>query len=1472
SYGNEVVFTTLSYWTCGAAITISHVAGPVVPVSKTVSYGTATNIPGETTKCWTTRNLGATRQAVALDDATELSSGWFWQFNRKQGYKQDGTTLTPSWTITSITENINWQPANDPCALQLGSGWRIPTSSEWFNVDETGNWNNQWGPWNSGLKLHFAGGLNPSNGSPFGPGGLGLYWSSTQSTGVSSTFLYFDGGNGCYPSIYSKSYGMPLRCVNDYNSAATVPTVTTSPASAITQNTAISGGNITSDGGAGVTDRGICWNTSPNPTISNSHTTEGSGTGAFVSNITEIPPDAPCYVRAYATNNVGTSYGNEVVFTTLSYWTCGAAITVSHVAGTVAPVSKTVSYGTATNIPGETTKCWTTRNLGATRQAVALDDATEPSSGWFWQFNRKQGYKQDGTTLTPAWTITTIDENLDWEAGNDPCSLVFGSRWRIPTVSEWLNVDEGGNWNNCWGAWNSGLKLHFAGGLNPGNGSPFGPGGLGLYWSSTQSSAVNGWFLYFDGGNGCFSSSYLKTYGMPLRCLKNIGVSVIPTVTTSPVSGISLTSAIAGGQITSDGGEDITVSGVCWSTAQNPTISGNHSSEVNGTTIFTSNITGLIPNTVYFVRAYATNSIGTAYGNEVSFITLSSCGSVTAIHLAGNVAPVDKTVTYGTVTNIPGEPSKCWITNNLGADRQATALEDATEASSGWFWQFNRKQGYKHDGSTRTPGSTWITSIIENLDWQSTNDPCALELGGGWRLPTYFEYFNVDASENWTNWNGPWNSGLKLHAAGALNASDGSKYGGGYYGYYWSSRQNENSVNEGTFMAFQSDASHMYSWYSKAYAFPLRCLKALSTTDQIQVISPNGGETFFSGSVHTVAWSSPAIPNVKIEYSTNNGSSWNTIIASVPGTPGSYSWTVPNTPSSNCWIKISDAADLTKFDMSNSSFTVLNPFTCAPVTYSDSIGVNYNTPVSIPVMVDNFRNITAVSLILDYDPAVLTYTGTANINPLLDGSIINNANLSANLSRVLISWSDANPATLSDGSKIMDIMFTYISGSTGLLWNNISNDGQDCEYADSMGNALTDTPTAVFYQNGAVYYRPGWQLSGSFVYNNSANTPLDNVKVVLLENSIKVDSAMTNGTGHFQFESIVNGSYLLKAYTNKPFGGLNATDAVKIQRHFTLLEPLTEPVRLLAGDVNNSNFINATDAVKVKRRFTLIDTTFLRGNWTFAKQTLSGDTLSVNGANITQNYFGLCVGDVNGSYVPAPGDGMLTMVEMATFGTIEVSPGQIFDLPVKVSTGMDIGAVSLVIPYPAGLLEAIDISMTQGSPLFNVTKGEIRIAWSEIEPLNLNAGETLLILRLRAKESFTGDQTIELRPTNESEIADDIGKPMQLSELSTFIIKPLKPNGTGEQTGAVRSFRVYPNPATNLVYLEFELINQSGLIVEWYNGLGERLKMFHFDDLSMGRHKKELDVSGFANGVYTLKTTVKGRNTATMYHKLIISK
>jgi hypothetical protein len=189
--------------------------------------------------------------------------------------------------------------------------------------------------------------------------------------------------------------------------------------------------------------------------------------------------------------------------------------------------------------------------------------------------------------------------------------------------------------------------------------------------------------------------------------------------------------------------------------------------------------------------------------------------------VAGNVAPVSKTVTYNTVTNIPGEPTKCWILSNLGADNQPASMDDDTEASSGWYWQYNRMQGYKFDGSARTPNTTWITSINENIEWQVTNDPCAIELGAGWRIPTLTEWTNVDASGGWTEWSGPWSSDLKLHAAGYLNSTGWGEYRG-IIGYYLNSTQANNTT--GWIFGFSSGNCQLFTG-DKANGWSTRCIK-----------------------------------------------------------------------------------------------------------------------------------------------------------------------------------------------------------------------------------------------------------------------------------------------------------------------------------------------------------------------------------------------------------------------------------------------------------------------------------------------------------------------------------------------------------------------------------------------------------------------------------------------------------------------
>ncbi|MFH2141137.1 MAG: hypothetical protein ABIJ97_01845, partial [Bacteroidota bacterium] len=96
----------------------------------------------------------------------------------------------------------------------------------------------------------------------------------------------------------------------------------------------------------------------------------------------------------------------------------------------------------------------------------------------------------------------------------------------------------------------------------------------------------------------------------------------------------------------------------------------------------------------------------------------------------------------------------------------------------------------------------------------------------------------------------------------------------------------------------------------------------ISSPPTITVISPNGGEKWYVGTAQQVRWSSSGVSKVRIEYSTNSGSTWILIVSSVSASDGNYNWTIPNTPSTNCILKIVDVDDLSVFDFSDSVFTI----------------------------------------------------------------------------------------------------------------------------------------------------------------------------------------------------------------------------------------------------------------------------------------------------------------------------------------------------------------------------------------------------------------------------------------------------------------------------------------------------------------------------------------------------------------------
>lgn len=196
-----------------------------------------------------------------------------------------------------------------------------------------------------------------------------------------------------------------------------------------------------------------------------------------------------------------------------------------------------------------------------------------------------------------------------------------------------------------------------------------------------KENATYGYFYEFHNGFNSMRSA-VKTFKT-----ETIGTSIIlPTVVTSMVTEITTTSAKGGGEVTDDGGAEVTERGICWSTNANPTLIDSHVASGSGTGVFTAMMNDLQVNTTYHVRAYATNEAGTAYGLEKEFTTIDGGGGGGATQ--DEYFTIESLEDNNTITlNIPrGVDSQCltyvsystdgtiWTTLNIDATDQTISV------------------------------------------------------------------------------------------------------------------------------------------------------------------------------------------------------------------------------------------------------------------------------------------------------------------------------------------------------------------------------------------------------------------------------------------------------------------------------------------------------------------------------------------------------------------------------------------------------------------------------------------------------------------------------------------------------------------------------------------------------------------------------------------------------------------------------
>ena len=224
-------------------------------------------------------------------------------------------------------------------------------------------------------------------------------------------------------------------------------------------------------------------------------------------------------------------------------------------------------------------------------------------------------------------------------------------------------------------------------------------------------------------------------------CEKGNDISVIPALSTAVVTDYTQTTAMSGGVITSDGGATITKRGVCWSTSETPTIDNSKTEDGTGVGDFTSSITGLNPNTTYFVRAYATNSVGTGYGNTLSFTTEQSNNESSFTDPRdGNIYQV---ITIG---------NQVWMSENL-----IYLPSVAGPASGSLTTPYYYVYGYSGTDVSEAKATAEYSIYGVLYNWSAAENACPT----GWHLPSDAEW-----SELTYYLGGEWIAGGKLKENG----------------------------------------------------------------------------------------------------------------------------------------------------------------------------------------------------------------------------------------------------------------------------------------------------------------------------------------------------------------------------------------------------------------------------------------------------------------------------------------------------------------------------------------------------------------------------------------------------------------------------------------------------------------------------------------------------------------------------------
>jgi hypothetical protein len=464
----------------------------------------------------------------------------------------------------------------------------------------------------------------------------------------------------------------------------------------VTTNSAVCHIELTSDGGAALTELGVCWSKNHNPSTLDGHATVSDfELGEHTVSMTGLDANEIYYVRAYATNEKGTSYGSELSFGTQEGLPTVVTGDVTNVTSRTASCSGQVIDQGASEVTSRGV-CW------STNPNPTLDDSHVSSGSGLGSFS----VEMTGLSRATRYYVKAYATNGQGTAYGLAISFNTEGEPSVVTIDPVGEVTA-----------NSALC----------GGTVIDDGGLsvtdrGFCWSTQPMPTMDDNHASCGSGTGHFTYHLTglipgTTYYVRAYSVNSLGISysnvvsfvtvvMVPTVTTLDVTEITMNSAVSGGNVTDDGGATVTERGVCWSTNPNPTTDDSHVACGSGTGSFVGNITGLMSTTTYYVRAYAVNSAGPGYGQNLSFTTEQFSWNNGTLPGLFSVSQTEKV--YFSQGNLQYQAStNTWRFADTQYDYIGEANMNISSSYSGWIDLFGwGTSGFNHGAVCYQPWST----------------------------------------------------------------------------------------------------------------------------------------------------------------------------------------------------------------------------------------------------------------------------------------------------------------------------------------------------------------------------------------------------------------------------------------------------------------------------------------------------------------------------------------------------------------------------------------------------------------------------------------------------------------------------------------------------------------------------------------------------------------------------------------------